>query len=387
MTEERATVNEYASATAVPFCVKEIVLRRESESGAISIPKMVVTSDGTLLIVAQARDGGDWGSRIDPVYSRSTDGGNSWSRPCLLVPEDFPGRDESLVKPTGIVVDRISGRIIVFVSRSPLRNRDGAQINEVWFYTHLQETHRLGRAWFVVTSDDDGQSWSEPREITRQLIKQPHWQEWSPVHTGFQLQFGAHRGRLVVPVRCYCPEHDPSEYSLKYQHNGMLYSDDGGATWIPGGRSDPCLGECSIAERADGSVYVNHRTSRDPSRRSERMHNSSVDGGVTFTECTYAEIPDERCHAGLTVLTEPSGRRLFLLSSIPGSKRDHLTIRVSENEGETWNAGKVIEPGFAGYSDLAVLPDGTIVCVYETGEREYRQHLAVARFNTAWLNL
>lgn len=374
-----------AIAGEEPLFKKQIILRREAGPGAFAIPKMVVTADGTALVVAQDRQGGDWGKRIDPIGLRSTDGGKTWSKPFLLIPEDFPGRENFHVKPTGIVVDRPKNRIFAFISRSPLRNREGEPIYERWFYSHLQETRRLGRAWFLVTSDDDGQTWSEPREITRQLIKKPHWQEWSPVHTGIQLSFGIHKGRLVVPVRCYCPEVDPSLHDLKYQFNGVIYSDDGGASWIPGGRSESCVGECSIAERLDGSIYANHRTSADPTRKTERMHNVSTNGGTSFTACTYSGLSDARCHAGLVALTEPSGRRLFLFTNVPGPKRAGLTISISEDEGRTWTPKRVIESGHSAYSDIAVLPDRTILCVYETGEQTSRRDLALARFNLSWI--
>ena len=115
------------------------------------------------------------------------------------------------------------------------------------------------------------------------------------------------------------------------------------------------------------------------------MHNISNDGGVSFSPCTYSGIPDARCHAGLTVLTKSDGKRVFLLMNVPGPERTHLTISISEDEGKTWKAKKVIESGPSAYSDIVVLPDRTILCVYETGDENSRQHLAVARFNVAWL--
>ena len=120
-------------------------------------------------------------------------------------------------------------------------------------------------------------------------------------------------------------------------------------------------------------------------RKAERMHNVSMDGGVTFTECTYSGLSDARCHAGLTVLAESSGRRLFLFTNVPGPKRTGLTISISKDEGKTWIPKRVIESAHSAYSDIAVLPDQTILCVYETGEQSSRQNLALARFNLAWI--
>ena len=41
---------------------------------------------------------------------------------------------------------------------------------------------------------------------------------------------------------------------------------------------------------------------------------------------------------------------------------------------------KTLEPGLSAYSDLAVLPDGTVLCLYE-GDKK----IVAARFNLEWL--
>jgi sialidase-1 len=59
-------------------------------------------------------------------------------------------------------------------------------------------------------------------------------------------------------------------------------------------------------------------------------------------------------------------------------------------EGQTWPVNKSLDAGFSGYSDLAVLPDGTILCFYERGSIDGKNsfgsdRLTVARFNLEWL--
>jgi sialidase-1 len=41
---------------------------------------------------------------------------------------------------------------------------------------------------------------------------------------------------------------------------------------------------------------------------------------------------------------------------------------------------KLLQPGQSAYSDLAVLPDGTILCLYEGGDK-----LTLARFGLDWV--
>jgi sialidase-1 len=76
----------------------------------------------------------------------------------------------------------------------------------------------------------------------------------------------------------------------------------------------------------------------------------------------------------------------------PGMKRDrrNVSIKLSYDEGETWPVNRTLEPEFSGYSDLAALPDGTILCFYERGSTDGKNiHktalLTAARFNLEWL--
>lgn len=48
--------------------------------------------------------------------------------------------------------------------------------------------------------------------------------------------------------------------------------------------------------------------------------------------------------------------------------------------------GRTVCDGPAGYSALAVTPDGTILCAYETLDAtSYTGTILLARFNLAWL--
>lgn len=365
---------------ATPRFERSALLQRGARPGAWAIPKLTVTPRGTLLVVLQDRKGGDWGKPIFPMLLRSLDGGRSWRGPRELLRADFPRRDDCIFKPTGIVTDRETGRVFVFVSRAPLRQANGQPLLERDFYRHLQETRRLGRAWFLLSSDDDGVSWSEPREITAQLIKRRHWQEWSPVHSGLQMRHGAHAGRLVVPVRCHCPPTDPSpKFDTKWQTNGVLFSDDHGKTWTPGGATGPHVGEASLAELADGTLLLQQRAS--PGQPPRRWIATSRDGGVSFGPSRPTGQRDAPCHAGLLAL--PDGT--LVMSHVPGPGRQRLTLSTSRDGGRSWQARRIVEPGAAAYSDLGRLPDGGLVCVYETGKTTSRKDLAVARFNEEWL--
>lgn len=100
-------------------------------------------------------------------------------------------------------------------------------------------------------------------------------------------------------------------------------------------------------------------------------------------------------HAG----TPETRNKPFLLFSNPHTtlrshrERKNVTVHASFDDGRTWPVGRLLQPGPSAYSDLAVLPDGTILCFYESGmpgetrrggEWAYAR-LTVARFNHEWL--
>ena len=75
----------------------------------------------------------------------------------------------------------------------------------------------------------------------------------------------------------------------------------------------------------------------------------------------------------------------------PGSSRDrkNITVQLSYDGGASWPAKRVIESGYSGYSDMAALPDGSILCLFERGsigDNHFRSaYLTLARFNLEWV--
>ena len=68
----------------------------------------------------------------------------------------------------------------------------------------------------------------------------------------------------------------------------------------------------------------------------------------------------------------------------------NVSLKLSYDEGKTWPHNRTLEPGFSGYSDLAALPDGTILCFYERGSTDGANHyrtglLTVARITEEWV--
>ena len=70
--------------------------------------------------------------------------------------------------------------------------------------------------------------------------------------------------------------------------------------------------------------------------------------------------------------------------------RENGTIQLSDDDGQTWTAKRVIDAGPFGYSDLAAAPDGTLFCIYDAGlwgqaPSHRATHVALAKFSIDWI--
>lgn len=45
-----------------------------------------------------------------------------------------------------------------------------------------------------------------------------------------------------------------------------------------------------------------------------------------------------------------------------------MTLRISEDEGKTWQRSIPLFEGPSAYSDMALLPNGGVACLYEAGK-------------------
>ena len=58
----------------------------------------------------------------------------------------------------------------------------------------------------------------------------------------------------------------------------------------------------------------------------------------------------------------------------------NMTVRASFDEGRTWPISRVLNPGPSAYSDLAVLANRQIACLYEGGQEHADEMIVFARF-------
>jgi sialidase-1 len=190
------------------------------------------------------------------------------------------------------------------------------------------------------------------------------------------LQHSERRGRLIVP--CDHRERIDGEW-IMFSH--VVYSDDHGATWTLGGSVDRHTDECQVVELAGGELLINMRnywgtTGKRPDVGNRRATSRSRDGGLTWSLLAFDEtLIEPICQASLISLPSTTEGRPMLAFCNPAStgKRQNLTLRISTDDGKSWNKPQTVDPGPAAYSSIVALSGKELGILYERGEsRELR---------------
>ena len=313
------------------------------------IPAIVTSNRGTILAFAEGRKTGcsDTGD-IDLVMKYSGDQGKSWSK--LKVIRDDGNNVCGNPAP---VLDALTGTIHLLFTWNLGEDHERDIIDGT-----SSDTRRI----FVMSSDNEGQTWSEPREITAS-VKQENWTWYAtgPCH-GIQLKQGAHKGRLLIPC-------DHIEALTKKYYSHTIYSDDQGQSWKLGGTTpQDQVNECTVAELPDGRVILNMRN-YDRSQQSRKISHSE-DGGLSWGDIqSDRTLIEPICQASMLLLNsgENAGPLLLFLNPADKKQRQNLTLRSSSDSGNSWTGSLVLHKGPAAYSDLTQLPNGNPGCLYEAG--------------------
>jgi len=338
------------ATTTVPF--------RAGREGYASfrIPAVVRTAAGTLLAFCEGRvdSARDWG-HIDIVVKRSTDGGQSWG-PLKVAADNGTGLAGN---PAPVVLD--TGRILLVHVRSAASASEDLILRG-------KVSDADGRRVWVQHSDDDGVTWSAPKDITAQ-VKKAGWR-WYATTPGHAIQLGT--GRVVVPANHSLP---PTGTDVgnegKYNSGHCLLSDDRGATWSIGYLDENTDGyvnvnETTAAELPDGRVYFNTRNdSPSPGNRADAH---SEDGGRTLKVPfrPQAGLAGPVCEGSLLQLRDPDVL-IFSGPALPDG-RALMTIRASADGGRTWRPVHTADGLPAAYSDLVRIDASTVGLLYETGD-------------------
>ena len=352
---------------------QEVTVFKSGDDGYASyrIPAIVKGKSGDLIAFSEGRvhHAGDFGD-VDIVYKISKDGGKTWGS--LQVAVDYDKLQAGNPAPVVDLLDPAypKGRVFLFYNTGNDHEGDvrkGKGLREVWY----------------IVSNDAGQSWSQPVNITTQVHrpKQPQtnplynfkedWRTYAntPGH-GFQFVSGPNKGRIYIAGNHNAGDPLPSN---KDWNAHAYYSDDHGKTFqlsekVPFASTNESL----AAQIGENSVYMSSRNQSYTPKA--RVISISHDGGQTWvSSAPDTNLPDPINQA--SVLSWKKGKNFILAHSNAAdeNKRDNLTLRLSKDQGKTWYFNKVVAKSsegykggaYAAYSDIVLLKKNSIGVLYE----------------------
>lgn len=339
----------------VPAYRMATILRTFGDDGvaAYRIPGLVTTPKGTLLAVYDIRRNSsrDLQGDIDVGLSRSTDGGITWE-PMRIIMDmgEWGGRPqhENGIGDPAVLVDPETGKIWVAALWG-----HGKPEQMVWGSSQPGITPEETGQFMLVSSEDDGLTWSRPRSITPGL-KKPEWfLFFNGPGKGITLQDGT----LVFPAQFKDKEQMP--------HSTLIYSKDKGLTWSVGSGAKSNTTEAQVVTLEDGSLMLNMRDNRGGSRSVA----VTSDLGQTWTEhpTSRTALPEPVCMASL--IDNPYIPSMVLFSNPATDKgRYNITVKVSLDDGNTWPSDLqvLLDEGKGwGYSCLTMINEQEVGILYE----------------------
>ena len=250
-------------------------------------------------------------------------------------------------------------------------------------------------------SDDDGKTWSAPKDITYGIRKDwMHFLGTGP-GTGIALHSGPHKGRLVIPA--YTTNN--VSYLSGSQSSRVIYSDDHGETWH--------AGEAVNDNRSVGNQTIHSSTMNNPGAQNTestvvQLNNgdlklfmrgltgdlqvaTSKDGGATWEKeiKRYPEVKDAYVQMS-AIHTMHDGKEYIILSNAGGPGRYNGLVhlaRVEANGDLTWLKHNPIQSGKFAYNSLQDLGNGEFGLLYEHATATQNEYtLSYKKFNWGFLS-
>ena len=278
--------------------------------------------------------------------------------------------------------------------------KDKELVGNIYFKSSDKNPFRVANTSYLWMSysDDDGQTWSAPRDIT--LGIRHDWMKFlgTGPGTGIVLRTGEHKGRILVPT--YTTNN--ISHLGGSQSSRLIYSDDHGVTWH--------AGEAPNDNRPVGNGVIHSSTMNNGGAQNTestvlQLNNGDVklfmrgltgdlqvatskDGGVTWEKTIkrYPEVKDAYVQMS-AIHTMHDGKEYVLLSNAAGPGRErkdglvHLA-RVEKNGELTWLKHNLIQGGEFAYNSLQELGNGEYGLLYEHRENGQNYYtLSYKKFN------
>ena len=250
-------------------------------------------------------------------------------------------------------------------------------------------------------SDDDGKTWSAPKDITYGIRKDwMHFLGTGP-GTGIALHSGPHKGRLVIPA--YTTNN--VSYLSGSQSSRVIYSDDHGETWHAG---EAVNDNRPVGNQTIHSSTMNNSGAQNTESTVVQLNNgdlklfmrgltgdlqvaTSKDGGATWEKDVkrYADVKDVYVQMS-AIHTVQNGKEYIVLSNAGGPGRYNGLVhvaRVEANGDLTWLKHNPIQSGKFAYNSLQDLGNGEFGLLYEHADSKQNEYtLSYKKFNWDFLS-
>ena len=320
------------------------------------IPGMLVTDKGTLLVYCEARrEASDW-ALMDILMQRSEDHGQTFSPKVVMA----AGTEEHKTVNNPVMMQDKNGRI---------------------HFLYCEDYATKGGRVLRRYSDDDGMTWSAPIDITE--FTMPHFRNAFALGPGHGITMLD--GTLLVPIWMvpkYYHEHINSHIPSVLS---TIYSKDCGETWAIGEILDTYKevispNETVAALTSDGRVYMNIR---HMGHNRVKAYSCSGYSGWTHYVPDY-KLPDAKCFGSVSAYHDGVHPYSIVFANCAcQTARKEVTVRISNDDGQTYPISRIIDADRGGYVETAVdNKEGIIYVLYEN-EKGITDHFVA--FNYEWV--
>lgn len=322
------------------------------------IPGLTTTQQGTLIAVYDVRykNSGDLPGDIDVGMSRSKDGGQTWEPMRIIMDMGAPHQNNGVGDPA-ILFDPVTNTIWV----AALWSKGNRSIAGSQPGLSPDTTGQL----VLVSSSDDGNTWSEPISITNQ-VKNPAWHLY---FNGPGNGIAMENGTLVFASQYWDETTSPSRVGTPF--SSIIYSSDHGKTWKSGIGAKRNTTEAQVVETSPGTLMLNMRDNRGRFRSISTTTNM----GSQWQEhpTSYQALVDPVCQASIlkaNIVEKGRNREVIFFSNVASDRaRINMTIKASLNRGEEWLEKNQLlvdtRPSY-GYSALTKIDDHHLGLLYES---------------------
>lgn len=379
---------------------RQLMFSSTDQSEPYRIPAIATMSNGEVIAVADYRpDGQDVGGYeyfvgkkvydVDIYAKIGTDNGDgtySWTPSAAHPASSATGRvvdgkstsDGVGFGDAALVADRESGKVLIMCV--------GAKIS--YGNTSASSVYKC----FRITSDNYGQSWNAPVEIT-------NLRGSNNIFTGsnnVQAMFFA-SGRLLQSTRKatganYCRIYGALLVRIGgTSYNYVVYSDDFGENWnLLGTKGTPVVSganEAKLEELPNGDVVISSRMSGGRNFNLFTYNANGFDSAsgswgtaasTNFGNSSMGAGADTNGEILLYPAVDGNGDRVnILLQSLPtGSSRQQVYVYYKafpaaktswavSDFTSGWTLGLKVDEGASAYSTMTILPDGNVGFMYE----------------------